>query len=285
MSSDVLIPDKDRLETLKGNMAKAGQETLYVITDFNRTLTKAYVDGEKTPSLISVLRDGNHLTSGYAEKAHALFNKYHSIEINPDILDVDKRKAMNDWWREHFALLIKSGLKKKDIEDAVNSGKVHIRDRLPEFFSMLYKHKIPVTIISSNGLGGDSISMYLEKEEILFDNIHIISNSYIWDADGNAIGVKEPIIHVANKDETAIRETPVYDIIKDRRNVILLGDSPDDIKMANGLNSDNIIKIGFLNENPEKNLEAYKRDFDVVILNDSGMSYVNSLMEDILGRN
>jgi len=192
---------------------------------------------------------------------------------------------MHRWWTEHFDLLIRSGLNKKDIENAVYSGDVHIRDGLPEFFSMLHEHKIPVVIISSNGLGGDSISMYLEKENIAYDNIHIISNSYIWDEDGNAIGVKEPIIHVANKDETVIRETPVFDLIKDRGNVILLGDSIEDIKMVKGIDYDNIIKIGFLNENQEKSLEAYKRDFDVVILNDSGMSYVNSLLGDILDKN
>ncbi|NOQ38575.1 hypothetical protein GQ472_06845, partial [archaeon] len=71
----------------------------------------------------------------------------------------------------------------------------------------------------------------------------------------------------------------------DRKNVILLGDSIEDIKMVKGIDYDNIIKIGFLNENQEKSLEAYKRNFDVVILNDSGMGYVNSLLGDILDKN
>lgn len=282
MLSDVIIPDKERLDALKDKIAKAGSDTVHVVTDFNRTLTKAFVDGKKTPSLISVLRNGNYLSSGYAQKANELYDEYHSIEIDPEISEEDKREAMNRWWTEHFDLLIKSGLKKKDIEDAVLSGNVQIREGLIEFFEILQKHDVPVVIISSNGLGGDSISLYLEKEKLAYENIHIISNSYIWDDDGNAIGVKEPIIHVANKDETAIKETPAYDVIKDRKNVILLGDSPDDIKMVSGLESDNIIKIGFLNENQESNLELYKKTFDVVIINDSGMDYVNKLLLDIL---
>ena len=285
MSSDVLIPDKEKLEKLKSNMAKTGSETIHVVTDFDRTLTKAYVDGKKMPSMISVLRDGNYLTSGYAEKAHGLFNKYRPIELDTEISEDEKKKAMFSWWKEHFDLLIESGLNKKNIEDAVNLGNAQIRDGLPEFFSTLRSHNIPVAIISSNGLGGDSISMYLEKKDIVYDNIHIISNSYIWDEDGNAVGVKEPIIHAANKDETAIRDTPVFDLIKDRKNVILLGDSIEDIKMVSGFEYDNIIKIGFLNENQEKSLEAYKRNFDVVICNDSGMDYVNSLLKDILDKN
>ena len=188
---------------------------------------------------------------------------------------------MHTWWTEHFNLLIRSGLKKKDVEDVVLSGNVQIREGLIEFFEILQKHDVPVVIISSNCLGGDSISLYLEKEKLNYENIHIIFNSYIWNADGNAIGVKEPIIHVANKDETAIKETPVYDVIKDRKNVILLGDSPDDIKMVSGLDYDNLIKIGFLNENQESNLELYKKTFDVVIVNDSGMGYVTDILERI----
>ncbi|NOQ55893.1 MAG: hypothetical protein GQ477_03760 [Nanohaloarchaea archaeon] len=283
MLADVIISDKKRLDALKDKIVESGSDTVHVVTDFNRTLTKANVDGIKTPSLISVLRNGNYMSPEYAEKANELFDTYHPKEIDPKISEKEKRDEMHAWWTEHFKLLIESGLKKKDIEDAVKSGNVHIREGLPEFFEVLQKYDVPVAIISSNGLGGDSISMYLEKEKLAYDNIHIISNSYIWDEDGNAIGVKEPIIHVANKDETSIRETPVYGVIKDRKNVILLGDSPDDVKMVSGFDYDNIIKIGFLNENQDKNLELYKKTFDVIILNDSGMGYVNSLLEDILG--
>ena len=284
MLPNILIPDKEWLEILKKKMIQAGPETIHVITDFDRTLTKAFVGGKKIPSLISVLRNGNYLTSGYAEKAHGLFNKYHPIEVNPDIPEGEKKKAMLSWWREHFDLLIKSGLNKKDIEDAVGSGDICIRSDLPDFLEILNKYGIPVAIISSNGLGGDSISMYLKRKNLAYDNVHVISNSYIWDKNGNAVGVKEPIIHSANKDETAIRDTPVFDLIKGRKNVILIGDSIEDIKMVSGFDYDNIIKIGFLNENSEKSIDMFRRSFDVIILNDSGMGYVNSLLGEILGR-
>ena len=44
----------------------------------------------------------------------------------------------------------------------------------------------------------------------------------------------------------------------------------------------NLIKIGFLNENVEENLEPFKKDYDVLILNDSGMDFVNNLIEEIV---
>ncbi|MBU1349747.1 hypothetical protein KJ978_03455, partial [Patescibacteria group bacterium] len=44
---------------------------------------------------------------------------------------------------------------------------------------------------------------------------------------------------------------------------------------------DNLIKIGFLNENVKENLEEYKKNYDVVILNDGSMEYVNDLLNEI----
>ena len=70
---------------LKNNIKKQGIDSLHIVSDFDRTLTYASVGGEKIPSIISILRDGNYLSKEYAEKAHALFNKYHSIEIDNNI--------------------------------------------------------------------------------------------------------------------------------------------------------------------------------------------------------
>jgi hypothetical protein len=66
---------------------------MHVVSDFDRTLTKVFVNGKKIPSLISVIRDGNYLSSDYAEKAHALFNKYHLIETDTKIPLGEKKKA------------------------------------------------------------------------------------------------------------------------------------------------------------------------------------------------
>ena len=114
------------------------------------------------------------------------------------------------------------------------------------------------------------------------ENIHIISNEFEWDSDGRAVKVKEPIIYGMNKDETMIRDFPAYDVVKNRKNVILLGDNPEDIGMIKGFDYDNLLKIGFLNDNVEKNLDLYKDRFDVVIANDGSMDFVSSILKEIL---
>lgn len=281
---NIVIPNPEKLEELKKAISKGGAEKLHVLADFDRTLTYAFVDGKSVPSIIAILRDGNYLTPDYAEKAHKLYNKYHPIEVNPRISLEKKKKAMQEWWKAHFDLLIKSGLNRKDLERVVESGKIKFRDGALEFIDFLKVHSIPLIIMSSSGLGGDVISMFLEKEGRLYNNVYIISNTYEWDKKGNMIAVKKPFIHVMNKDETIVKEFPCYKQIKDRENVLLLGDSLGDKGMITGFDYDNLIKIGFVNENVEENLKYYSRAYDILILNDSSMDYVNELLREIVRR-
>jgi len=260
---------------------KQGLNKVHVVSDFDKTLTTNFVNGEEVPSIISVLRDGSYLTSDYAEKAQKLYNKYHPIEIDHNLSQEKRKKAMHTWWSEHFKLLIKSGLNRRDIKKVVESGKVKLREGIPEMLNFLHNHNIPLIIISGSGLGGDSISMFLEKEGKLYSNIHIVSNSFEWDEKGNAISVKEPIIHGMNKDETVLHKFQFFNKIKDRKNIILLGDSLGDPDMVKGFGYENIIKVGFLNEKVKESLQKYSELYDVLILNDGNFDYINSLLKQI----
>jgi len=281
MPENIVIANPEKLEDIKKRIAEGGAKKFHILSDFDRTLTTAFIDGKSIPSLISILRDENYLTSDYGSKAQALYDKYHQIEIDSTVPVAEKKKAMQEWWETHFNLLIKSRLNKKDIERAVDTCKVKFRDGFGEFMDFLKDHNIPLVIMSSSGLGVDAIKMYLAKEEKLYDNIYVISNSFEWDDKGYAIAVRKPIIHGMNKDETLVQDFPAFDVIKNRKNVLLLGDSLDDVGMAVGFDTENLIKIAFLNEKAEENLESYKKTFDAVILNDGSMEYVNSLLKSI----
>ncbi len=282
MIENVIISSPKRLEKLRKETLKGGKEKLHILSDFDRTLTHAFVNGEKVPSLISILRSsGKYLGENYAKEAQSLYKKYHSIEINPKIPIGKKKKAMEEWWKTHFKLLIKSGLNKKHLEEVAKSPKIKFREGALEFFDFLYTHKIPLIIMSSSGLGGDIISMVFKKTGKLYSNIYIVSNSFIWDKNGNAIDVKKPIIHIFNKNETILKDFSFYPKIETRKNVLLLGDSLGDIGMIEGFDYDYLIKIGFLNEDIKENLEQYKKAYDILILNDSSMDYVNLSLKEI----
>ena len=188
---------------------------------------------------------------------------------------------MEEWWRTHKKLLIDSGLNLKTIQKVVDKGYLEFRKGALEFFDLTHEKQIPLVIFSSSGLG-EAIPLYFKKINKDYKNIHIISNSMKYDKKGDAISIIEPIIHVFNKGEIALKGLPIMKELKDRKNIILLGDSLGDLNMTEGFNYKKIIKIGFLNYQDEENLNDYKKVYDVVILNDGNMSYVNGLLKKII---
>ncbi len=277
----IIIPRQKNLEKLKAQLKKEGYEHLHVLSDFDRTLTYGVINGIKTPSIISMLRDGNHLTEDYAAKAHALFNKYHPIEIDSKIPLPKKKKAMQEWWETHNKLLIESGLSKSDLEDIVKNGHVKFREGIPEFLDFLHKQNIPLIILSASGCG-DAIQMFFQKIGKDYSNIIYVTNKFNWDKKGKAISTKGLIIHSMNKDEAVLENIPeVYKNIKSRRNVLLLGDGLGDLGMIKGFNYDALFKVGFLNFDYDKDLAGFKKKFDVVLEGDGDFSYVNKLIKEV----
>jgi 5'-nucleotidase len=282
MEKNIVISNPEKLEQIKKSISKGRAEDFFVLSDFDRTLTKAFVDGQNTPSVISILRDVNFLTPSYTEKAQAFYNKYRPIETDPKIKKEEKEKLMLEWWNAHFDLLINSGLNKKDLEKIVNSGKMKFREGFEGFSEFLNKKNIPLIIISSSGIGGEVISMFLKKVGKLYSNIQIVSNSYEWDEDGKAVAIKRPIIHAMNKNGELIKLLPIFRDLEKRKNILLLGDSLDDIDMTKSLDYENLIKISFLNENIEECLDKYKAIYDIIALNDSPMFFVNNLLKEMI---
>ena len=278
MDKNIIISNSRDFEKKKKIFKEQGVNKIHIISDFDRTLTKSFTNG-KCISSMSQLYHGDYLGSNYNKKAKDLFDKYYPIEINPDIPLVEKRKIMKKWWKEHELLLIEYGLNLKHIKKLVSEGNLEFRVGSKEFFDLTHERKIPLIIFSSSGVG-DSISFYFDKIKKNYDNIHIISNSFNYDKRGYAISFKEPIIHLLNKGEIALKGLPIIKKLKDKKNVILLGDNLGDLDMVEGFKYDNIIKIGFLNQYDENQLKHYKENFDVVILNDLDMFFVNNLVRE-----
>ena len=262
----------------KKRILKAGVGKFHVLADFDLTLTKANIDGIKTQSIMKYLRNGNYLTSDYAKKANELFDRYHPYEIDSRISHEEKMAKMKEWWTTHFKLLIDSGLDKKTLDRFVQDVKLEFREGTKEFLEFLDKHNIPLMIISSSGLGS-VIPMYLKREGMLYDNISVVANLFEFNEKGIVTKVKEPIIHSFNKSEVTLNHLPIYRELLKRKNVLLLGDSLGDLGMIEGFDYENLLTIGFLNENVENNLETYKKKFDVVIPNDGSFEFVNDFVK------
>jgi HAD superfamily hydrolase (TIGR01544 family) len=279
MNNNIQVINSSQFNETKEKIKKDGLNSLFVLSDFDRTLTHVFSQEEKTPSVISILRSNEkYLGEDYVQKAQALFDRYFPIESSPETSLEEKKKAMKEWWSSHYDLLIEKKLNKKHLEEIVSSGGIRLRDGSSLFLDFLHENNIPLVIVSSNGLGEEAVSMVLEKENKLYPNICIISNQLVWDEQGNLKSVKEPIIHPMNKDKSLIEECSR---IKDRKNILLLGDNLEDVNMVNDLDYSNLIKVGFLNEKVEENISFYQENYDVLILNDSGIDFLNELLQEL----
>jgi len=110
-----------------------------------------------------------------------------------------------------------------------------------------------------------------------------VTNKFEWDQNGKALRPLEPIIHSLNKDETVLKEIPsVFEKIKNRPNVILLGDSLGDPGMVKGFYYKNMISLGFLNIENTAMKKAFDENFDVVLTGDGNFQFVNELMRKVI---
>ncbi len=285
LMKNILIPNHEYVQNVIAKMSAQGPQFFHVVADFDRTLTKAFVDGKPRSSLESILEWAALLWVDYSEKSKQHFETYYPIEINPTIPVAEKKEKMLERWTVQFQNMIDHGLSKQIIEKTMQSEKVVFRWGYEIFFSILHKHQIPLVVFSVSGLGYQGISHGLESIHAMTSNVHIISNDFIRDDQGNAIGVKRPIIHSFNKNETIVKDFPFYKNISDRKNIILLGDSRGDTHMADGFAYENIIKIWFLNHDTPENRKIFQKIYDVLLINDADMEYVNELIKNVLAPN
>lgn len=273
------IRDPAELER-KIQQIKADDNThFHVVSDFDKTLTPAFINGEKAETAIGQLRANGYLSPEYVKEAYALKDHYHAIEIDETIPIEERTKKMQEWWTKHLEAMIQYGLTKDVLDDIIQKRRIKPRPGSLEFYDILHKHNVPLLIFSA-GIGS-LIEGFLDQEGRNYQNIHVISNFYDFDETGKCKGYKGPIIHVFNKNEGQIKNARSYEDIKHRRNIMLLGDRIADINMSDGLGHDTVISVGFLNEKPEL-LNAYQQTFDVVITDDGPMDYVNDLLKKIL---
>ena len=260
---EILVKNEKNLEQKKEQLKSCWPNGCYLIADFDRTLTYWTVNWQRTPSIISLLRDGKHLVEGYAEKAHAFFDYYHKFEIDPDLNIELKKEKMEERWTKHNKLLLSSNLKLDDLQNIATNGHLRLREWVKEILEKLNSLNIPIIIFSASGCG-DAIPLFMEYNNCNLLNITYAINSFSRDDKWNAIWYKLPIIHSLNKDEWVFSRIPnLQNILNNRKNVIVLWDSLWDAEMANWKNHDTILKIWILTEHNSKQNGIYKKLWNI----------------------
>ena len=279
---EIIIKNPEKVKSIKGNIKNDGADNLHILSDFDRTLTYGVINGVKTPSIISMLRDGNHLSEYYAKKASEFYKFYSPQEKYEGFSLTQRKEVMTEWWETHNKLLIEEGLSLADLKDIVENGHVRFRESVDSFLTILEKNNVPLLILSAAGCG-DAIPMYFKKFGKEYLNIFYLTNLFNWDDTGKAISTKGEVIHTLNKDETIVKNFPeINEKVEARKNVILLGDGLGDLEMITGFEYDNLLTIGFLNSDYNQNQDEYEEQFDIVLKGDGDFDYVNKLIKELV---
>jgi len=163
----------------------------------------------------------------------------------------------------------------------VAESNMALRRGAREFLHELAAANVPVLIFSA-GIA-DVIIEFLRQQNILLPNIHVVSNRMKFDENGVLIGFQGELIHTLNKNATTLRNSPerwAHDAV--RSNVLVMGDNLGDVHMSDGLEVQERLAIGFLNDKVTENLAAYRATFDAVILNDGSMELPRQLVQHVI---
>lgn len=267
----VLIADQDALQDKIAQLkSQTKNEQLCVVSDWDRTLTKARTEDGQDATSYSVIAHGAYLGEAYRVEMDRLYAQYRPIEISQTISHRKKQKAMRDWWMAALAMMQKYGLTEEIIEDIAIRDFMRLRDGSIDLFKILADREIPLLILSA-GIG-NVIAKYLKVRALLTSNVAITANKLIFEH-GAVARFCEPVIHSFNKARHA--SAP-------RDCVLLMGDTIEDAQMVNDTQADCVIRVGFLNESVEENRVTYLRTYDVVICNDASMAPVIELLRSSL---
>ncbi|XP_042874149.1 cytosolic 5'-nucleotidase 3-like isoform X3 [Penaeus japonicus] len=276
-AAHVHIKDKARVEELVSSLASSGFSKLQIIADYDMTITKFHVNGQKAESSFGIMDNSSLMPAFYREEANKLLAKYYPIEIDPKMSEEEKIPYMIEWYNQIHELIIKCNVSQTSLEQMVSSSNARLRDGTRELCKKLHEYSVPVLVFSA-GMG-DILEQVLRHFDVYTDNIKVVSNFFKYNEEGTVVGFEGDLIHMFNKNENAIHSSDYFDKLTGRNNVILLGDSLGDIKMAVGVpQPSNVLKIGFLNDKVEERLEAYLDGFDIVLIDDQTMDVVNSVV-------
>ncbi|XP_035467496.2 7-methylguanosine phosphate-specific 5'-nucleotidase-like isoform X3 [Scophthalmus maximus] len=273
----VLMREHSRVEETIQAMQQAGAGSLQVISDFDMTLTRFAHNGKRVPSTHNILNNRLLVNEDCTKKIKKLLNTYYPIEIDARRSVEEKVPLMVEWWIKVHELLIQQRIRKDLLSQAVKESSTMLRDGYKVFFDRLVEQRVPMLILSAGV--GDVLEEVIRQNHVFHPNIHIISNYMDFDQTGVLQAFKGELIHIFNKGEGALSHAAGLRELQGRPNVLLLGDSLGDLAMAGGVSEpQNVLTVGFLNDQVDERKESYINSFDIVLVKDETMDVPNGIL-------
>uniref|UniRef100_A0AC34F8I3 5'-nucleotidase n=1 Tax=Panagrolaimus sp. ES5 TaxID=591445 RepID=A0AC34F8I3_9BILA len=273
-NSFVKIKNPSDVESKLHKIIKDGYENLMILADFDYTLSK-FKDTNGKECLIThsiFVKCTQEVKPELSEKLQVICNKYGPLEHSTKISRAEKLSKMEDWWNLSHECIVDSKLSHDDIKKFVKDAPLYLRDFAVEFIRFIEAKNVPLIVFSA-GIG-NVIEMILQQNlGTIPSQLHIISNFMNFNKKNICESFTEPTIHSCCKNSTVITgEQPYSEDIKSRPNIILLGDSLEDVHMDIGMvNESTAIKIGFLNHSIDSRFDDYSEAFDILLIDCQSM--------------
>ncbi|XP_054999642.1 cytosolic 5'-nucleotidase 3A isoform X2 [Sorex araneus] len=279
--SSVRIKNPTRVEEILCGLIKGGAAKLQIITDFDMTLSRFSHEGRRCPTCHNVIDNCKLVSDECRKKLLELKEKYYAIEIDPHLTIEQKCPYIVEWYTKSHSLLVEQAIPKDKLREIVAESDIMLKEGYETFFDKLHQHNVPMFIFSA-GIG-DVLEEVIQQAGVYHSNVKVVSNFMDFDDTGVLKGFKGELIHVFNKHDGALKNTEYFTQLKDNSNIILLGDSQGDLRMADGVaNVEYVLKIGYLNDRVDELLDKYMDSYDIVLVKDESLEVANSILQKIL---
>ena len=251
----IYLNNEKKINDLK---QKINKDNICVFMDYDKTIISSKSDDSWDASDNEKVM-GKNITKDLEK----YYREYGSIEFDYQIDKAKREKYIIEWYDKCMDLYYQYGLTKEKLKKSINHSKLILREGFKDFLFQLYKNQVPVIIFSA-GIG-NVIEECLKNEQCYYENITIISNFIKFDENGNMIKFSDDMIHSLNKNIDKTNDDKLKEKIKEKEYRIAIGDLVEDIYMIGEYPESKSLKIGFINKNVTKNLEVYKKNFDIIL--------------------
>jgi HAD superfamily hydrolase (TIGR01544 family) len=186
--------------------------------------------------------------------------------------------VMQQWYAASEELAVSTQFTVDQIREHMDQQPLILRNGVTALLNYCKDYGVDCYIISA-GLGDLIVNVLQPVIDVKnCDNIHVISNFMVKNDKDVIVGFTTPMITPPTKN--LILNKKLLPSLK--KNTILIGDVITDLKMAENVNSETLISIGYLNKKPEL-VDQYLKSFDIVILNDGDFHYPLACTQYALG--
>ena len=280
-ASRTIVPHPRVYAAKRASVIAAGITGVHFVVDFDRTLTTNEVTaGERGATCHGIVE--TRRGAEFLARARALNDYYYPREVDSSLSHAERTKFMIEWYAAINAMIASSGLTRSMLRDDCAAARLRIRRGMADLVRAASAGAM-VTIFSA-GIGDVIDEVLRQRWGGVSENLRVVSNWMRWEC-GTCVDFSPPLIHVFNKSAAALGDGPHATSARARRAVVLCGDSEGDPAMADGLDADTVLRIGFLNSrNPTREaIETYSKLYDVVLVGDAPAWTLEDIIRELLG--